>query len=85
MVFSDGRIVQSVLSYCAPSSVAVPNLYWSVFCFLILFQLENFFVLPKHERKFVPRDQLKLQKLLDVCTKPPQPMNDYCNLSVDVQ
>ncbi|XP_070198487.1 calcium uptake protein 3, mitochondrial-like isoform X5 [Littorina saxatilis] len=27
--------------------------------------LENFFILPKHERKFVPRDQGKLQQMLD--------------------
>ncbi|XP_070198483.1 calcium uptake protein 3, mitochondrial-like isoform X2 [Littorina saxatilis] len=28
--------------------------------------LENFFILPKHERKFVPRDQGKLQQMLDL-------------------
>ncbi|XP_076468489.1 calcium uptake protein 3, mitochondrial-like isoform X2 [Babylonia areolata] len=28
--------------------------------------LENFFILPKQERKFVPRDQRKLEKLLEL-------------------
>ena len=39
----------------------------NVFPFVFQFQLESFFTLPPHERKFVPRGKKHLQALLDVC------------------
>ena len=46
--------------------IIYPHLTSFLFLEYPILQLENFFVLPRRERKFVPRDSKKVQKLLDV-------------------
>lgn len=66
-----------LLPLCGVTVIPLPGRYtrhcigdWALilFFFVMFFQLETFFTLPPQERKFVPREQKKLQALLDVNT-----------------